>query len=961
MNAPERADVDASALVAALAALVDDEMAGALLDRLFRAADDPLTARAVADPLAVLATALPERPARTLRAGIDLMSAHLCWLEDDWSGAATLLDRCAVDVAELLPGMSDVLSRMRGEIAAHDGDPDEARRSWTAAMSGFLAAEDLESAAEVACSLADLAESGGDLELALAHREEAVGWARTAGRRDLGAVAARDAAVLALRVLEGPTAGVSTTAYGLCRSAWRIVADAGGLTADAGVDADVVVALAAHVALAAVHRAEPHEEVLTYLRGARTRLPPEPLGPRDRALSTWLTGIEASSSGDPAVRGRPALGWDPAVDVGAIGAAEPAVGAADARTVGPLLAVDELSSLCADERDDAVPQAFADRIVATASPEARDTVRAAVAVELAQRCLTDGRTAAAAELAREAEPIVSQSLPGSRALYHRVLGFVADSAGDPDAARLHWTAGRRAAVATGAWGQAAALSVVLADAPRGTDLGDSAAAVRDWAVATDCFVAADAPEEAATAASAAAAALISAIGAAAPGDEPLLSALADLVWRAAVDVGDTDLAADTGLLTLPFVTETPVPWADLEHRFATVREQIGLASGDPSVRTARLTMYEGNALIHRDQGQDLEGRLTEAAAVFRANGLAEDEETCRALLQAILSQSRHGAPLHLSADPAQQAAVAFLRGLEHAADGRLESAHTAIAEAARLMREAGREGRALAFEVMGAMIRLAQGESGPLRAAVRSAERALPAPRGTSQSELRVLASLVGAAGAELAGHDGDVAGQIRRYEAVETRVFENGYALLAAKLAVRRAELLWRTGDPHRALEVALPATLALDAVRFALPDVGRRRVWSERSAEGFEVCFRSAAAVGSTTVLAELIEVAREHAIPQPRPAQDRADAMSALGDLLGDGLGEADEPTPALQTVQGSPVAAGETRTVIGLPALLTTPWGTTALAGPLRRAARYRTRLRSAESVVWEVPSAGPPGG
>jgi hypothetical protein len=169
----------------------------------------------------------------------------------------------------------------------------------------------------------------------------------------------------------------------------------------------------------------------------------------------------------------------------------------------------------------------------------------------------------------------------------------------------------------------------------------------------------------------------------------------------------------------------------------------------------------------------------------------------------------------------------------------------------------------------------------------------------------------------------------------------------------VRRAQVLLDAGSPRDALDVGLPATLALDALRCTLPDADRRNLWSARVADGLVTAIRAAAACRDIRLLAELLEVTRGNAVPLPRAADDRADAVSALSAVLDTAPG--DGPT----AVRSGPAAAagGEERTALGLPAFVRTPWDTVALGTALDAARRYLDPVRAPVTVEWTVHEPG----
>ncbi|MFB7761342.1 tetratricopeptide repeat protein [Streptomyces xiamenensis] len=118
------------------------------------------------------------------------------------------------------------------------------------------------------------------------------------------------------------------------------------------------------------------------------------------------------------------------------------------------------------------------------------------------------------------------------------------------------------------------------------------------------------------------------------------------------------------------------------------------------------------------------------------------------------------------------------------------------------------------------------------------------------------------------------------------------GLGLRRAQTHLAHAALLERGGDPGqlaRALDLAVPAALAIDAVRYGLAAGRQRDRWRRNVAEpALRLVFRLAARAGEALLVAHLIEVQcattpilRENAVPPP-------DGPGPLGSLL-------DEPPP------------------------------------------------------------------
>lgn len=176
------------------------------------------------------------------------------------------------------------------------------------------------------------------------------------------------------------------------------------------------------------------------------------------------------------------------------------------------------------------------------------------------------------------------------------------------------------------------------------------------------------------------------------------------------------------------------------------------------------------------------------------------------------------------------------------------------------------------------------------------------------------------------------------------------GTGIPASHVALARARVHLAGNDPRAALDAVLPSLLARDAIRFTLPDAVRRSRWAAAVADAFDLAHRSAAACGDTLVLAELLEVARNNAVPLPRPAGSIDDLAASLGSLLAepDGAGDARGALAGAAALAG-----GENFTELGLPARLRTPWHTIALADALERARHYHDPVRADAVVDWTV--------
>lgn len=196
----------------------------------------------------------------------------------------------------------------------------------------------------------------------------------------------------------------------------------------------------------------------------------------------------------------------------------------------------------------------------------------------------------------------------------------------------------------------------------------------------------------------------------------------------------------------------------------------------------------------------------------------------------------------------------------------------------------------------------------------------------------------------------GDREGWLGALERTEAALLEQEARLPASHLAAVRGQDLLQAGRGEEALRVVLPAVLAMDAHRCALPDARRRSLWVARVAAGFDTAYRAAAACGQTRLLAELLEVGRGNAVPIPQPADARDDAMSALGAAF--------LPEPPASVTSGvrsgaAAAVAGAERTALGLAVFIRTPWGTVALGEQLRHARRYVDPIRAEDTVEWRI--------
>jgi hypothetical protein len=344
--------------------------------------------------------------------------------------------------------------------------------------------------------------------------------------------------------------------------------------------------------------------------------------------------------------------------------------------------------------------------------------------------------------------------------------------------------------------------------------------------------------------------------------------------------------------------------------------------------------------------------------VFHDTGRVVEAEVCTSALSQILAVTDRDRAQTLAerqtwSNPLVAVGAPMLRALSLAMDRRFPEATAEFGEASRLASEAGAFGEALACDAYGALLSLLTGDRVPAQRSVDELERYLTDNAGAVRaSALLFLSHIALYLRAELARADGDDRARSTYLERLEELLMPNA-RLLAARTAVHRARLLRDTNHAEEALQIVLPAVLALDAVRFTLPDARRRHYWAVDVADGFATAFRAAAACGDACILAELIEVARGNAVPLPRIANPQDDAVSALSALLDTGATET-QPNTSVDPVAGAIVLAEvEERTALGLPALLRTPWNTVALDEHLRRARRYHDLVRADVVADWRV--------
>ena len=630
-----------------------------------------------------------------------------------------------------------------------------------------------------------------------------------------------------------------------------------------------------------------------------------------------------------------------------------------------------LQNLC-DAGDDETAPGYGAAVAGLASrlPSPFDrAVLAVVDVELAWLDACTDRWEQAALRVRRAGPGADE-LPYYRGRRERMLAILAEHDGRDADAAAHLRTAEDAFVGDGRWddaGDAAATRAELCTRPVDDRLRDLRDAADHLAVAERI----DAEDRAERTAARhrwverAVGLAARAIQALEPGQKARAVALATAAREIALAHGEARLAAEIGVLGSAHAIHVDEPWTQTQHRVDGLRAELTALSEHPDgtrLQLGLLDFQEGTAARFQHRLDLAERLLARALEVFRAEGMTDAMSTCEEQLGLVLlatggpavgwrGQPAPGAPDRAGAED-------MLAAFDDVRADRDHDARSRMAAAAGRWRAAGHPIHALVCEVLAGMLALDVGNTASARAAADAARRGFDRDRsaairnGTASAEGRLVREarcLADLLNAELAGLDGDAIEHIRGLERAEQGMLAAGSSISAAGIALKRAALLLVARRAAEALDVVLPAMLALDAARAALPDAARRRSWAALVAIGFHTAFYSAVLAGRPVVVAELLEVARGNGMPLPRAADDRSDAMSALADLLTPGAG-APQPQP---TLPGASAVAGAGRTALGVPARLITPWGTVALAAYLERAQRYRDPVRAEATVQWEV--------
>ena len=412
------------------------------------------------------------------------------------------------------------------------------------------------------------------------------------------------------------------------------------------------------------------------------------------------------------------------------------------------------------------------------------------------------------------------------------------------------------------------------------------------------------------------------------------------------------LGADQGL-----------PWPEVAGWFTQAREEcralIGHVTAEKiEIYLAGIGLAEGSAAVGRNLPVEAEAALRPALPVFRTHGCTFQE--------AFVVRMLKGIRRFLEPDPVS--ALDMLRNLYPgggAALGPGDAARPTGSDGVRA--EPDRDGAAaespavhqvLGLTAVEAAQALERGDPRPAERCLDQIEHHLATAGPTIfRGAVRNLETISGVLCAGLAQHTGGRPAAIAALARVEVQALATGAGLHAAQVAVQSGRMLLAGGNDAEAVRVLVPAVLALDAVRFNLDGADRRRRWAAAVAEGFDAAYRAAARLGDTRLLAELLEVARANAVPSPVP-QDGSDP--ALDVLLAESHIEGAPAGPdSTGALAGAAALSGvESRTLLGLPAYLRTPWDTIALAEPLQRARRYHDPVRADLTVDWTLLEVSP---
>lgn len=441
--------------------------------------------------------------------------------------------------------------------------------------------------------------------------------------------------------------------------------------------------------------------------------------------------------------------------------------------------------------------------------------------------------------------------------------------------------------------------------------------------------------------------------------------------------GPDELTAHLLALTALFGCGTVMSADEALNSFTRARALLGPPGPGYRTELAGIDLCEARVLLTLYRMPEAEVLLHRALPELRRSGTPDDLESAEVMLRMIAAtgpptdEDLFGAPERWSS-PELRAGAEAGQAIQTLQSGRTDDAIAMFERATRTAADGGFAMRAAVFRGFAAILRLLT--RGDLPGALHSLDeldrlRAEPASALDDVVRTAVVRALLAGSVAALTG---DRPGYRRHLATLEDELVAGGVGLLAARIALDRARDMYADGDPVGALRVALPAALAVDSVRFSMPDPARRRRWTEVAAGGFDTAFRAAVATGRSRLVAELLEVVRGHAVPvvlrDPGDGGpgDLAGAIAALADVMGPAPAQAapSGAVPSGNALSGPAVVGGDVgRTGLGLPPALRAPWSggaaSEALADALREASRYHRPLRSDAVAHWFPASAGTP--
>ena len=605
------------------------------------------------------------------------------------------------------------------------------------------------------------------------------------------------------------------------------------------------------------------------------------------------------------------------------------------------------TELCTGEQ---VPEAqtYAEHLTALADllePDGRRAVLAAVDVAAAELYERTGQPQEALRRAQRCAADLAELMPGLLGDHAWVLACLAEKAGRAADAHAHASRARDLFAADERWAEAAR----AAEAAAGRHERITPEAVADWRRAAELFVVAGEPDEARECAEQVCFEIVKAWSGIVTGDEPDVSEACAAAAALAREHTLLAHAVYLDTLAVALLVDSSTPFEQVAARLATCRrelETLDRSSHERRRDDARLDLFLGAACTAHSRWADAERLLSGALPVLRELGTADEIAACEDALRGLLTAMSEG---RLGDGATTDGPRLFVEGMRLARDGRLDDALTCLTRARDAAVAEGDPHFGLIAEVVVAVLHLDAGDLGPARAEVARVEARLADGDPIPRTRRIALTAFAGLLRAELARLDGRPDEQLAGLATAEAELAALGARPGAALLAVRRAGILLGAGRSREALDVGLPAALALDALRCTLPDAQRRDLWAAQVAQGFANAVRAAAACRDIRLLAELLEVTRGNAVPLPRSPDDRVDAVSALSAAVDP------DPGGGPTTVRPGPaaVASGQERTTLGLPAFVRTPWGTVALGGALEAARRYVDPARAPVTVDWTV--------